>query len=128
MKYKMYKICRKSASNWNFSKRDHFTALLKDLKRINFNSILQLNEASLMYKKSPCIIRFKCEKDNFYLLNKVTQRITRNGSDLHIDSNNSNITKKLSQYQAQICGNQLWCIIEIQISSQRSKIICTNTS
>ena len=30
--------------------RDHVTPLLRDLKWINFNSILRLNEASFMYK------------------------------------------------------------------------------
>ena len=104
MKYKMYKFCRKSASNWNFLKRDHFTALLKDLKWINFNSILQLNEASLMYKKSPCISRFKCEKDNFDLRNKVTQRITRNSSDLHVDYRITAIGEKA----VSVSGANLW--------------------
>ena len=31
-------------------KRDHVTPLLPDLNWINFNTILQLNEASFMYK------------------------------------------------------------------------------
>ena len=33
-----------------YLKRDHVTPLLRDLKWINFNSILRLNEASLMHK------------------------------------------------------------------------------
>ena len=40
----------KVASNGKYLKRDHVTPLLRDLKGINFNSILQLNEASFMYK------------------------------------------------------------------------------
>ena len=53
----------KVASNGKYLKRDHVTQLLRDLKRINFNSILRLNEASFIYKKSVCFSRFKCEKD-----------------------------------------------------------------
>ena len=39
------------ASNGKYLKRDHITPLLRDLKWINFISILRLNEASVMLKK-----------------------------------------------------------------------------
>ena len=51
---KCINIASKVASKWKYLKRDHVTILLKDLKLINFNDILQLNEASLMYKISMC--------------------------------------------------------------------------
>ena len=47
---KCINLAAKVASNGKYLKRDHVTPLLTDLKWINFNSILQLNEASFMYK------------------------------------------------------------------------------
>ena len=75
----------KVASNGKYLKRDYVTPLLRDLKWINFNSILQLNEASFMYKNLYVSADSNVKKINFDLQNKVSQRITRNGSDLHID-------------------------------------------
>ena len=75
----------KVASNGKYFKRDHVTPLLRDLKWINFNSILRLNEASFMYKNLYVSADSNVEKINFDLRNKVSQRITRNGSDVHID-------------------------------------------
>ena len=46
---KCINFAAKVASNGKYLKRDHVTPLLRDLKWINFNSILQLNEASFMY-------------------------------------------------------------------------------
>ena len=40
----------KVPSNGKDIKREHVTPLLRDLKWINFNSILRLNESSFMYK------------------------------------------------------------------------------
>ena len=47
---KCINFAAKVASNGKYLKRDHVTPLLRDLKLINFNSILRLNEASFMYK------------------------------------------------------------------------------
>ena len=44
-----------------------------------FNSILQLNEASQMYKILHVSEDSNAKKINFNLRNKVSQRITRNG-------------------------------------------------
>ena len=41
---------QKVTSNGKYLKRDHVTALLRDLKWINLNSIMRLKEASFMYK------------------------------------------------------------------------------
>ena len=50
------------ASNGKYLKQGHVTPLLRDLKWINFNSILQLNEASFMYKNL-MFQQIQCEKD-----------------------------------------------------------------
>ena len=64
---------------------DHETPLLRDLKWINFNSILQLNEASFMYKNLYGSADSNVKKINFDLRHMVSHRITRNGSDVHTD-------------------------------------------
>ena len=68
-----------------YLKRDRVTPLLRDLKWINFNSILQLNEACFMYNNMYVSADSNVKKINFDLRNKVSQRITWNGSDVHID-------------------------------------------
>ena len=45
---KCINFAAKVASNEKYLKRDHVTPLLRDLKWINFNGILRLNEASFM--------------------------------------------------------------------------------
>ena len=81
---KCINFAAKVASNWKYLKRDHVTPLLRDLKRINFNSMLRLNEASFMYKNMYGSADSNVKMINYDLRNKVSQRITRNGSDLHI--------------------------------------------
>ena len=81
---KCINVAAKVASNGKYLKRDHVTQLLRDLKWINFNSILRLNEASLIYKNLYVSVHSNVKKMNFDLRNKVPQRITRNGSDVHI--------------------------------------------
>ena len=75
----------KVAWNGKYLKRDNVTPLLRDLKWINFNSILWLNEASFMYKNLYASADSNMKRMNFDLWNKVSQRITRNGSNVHID-------------------------------------------
>ena len=70
------------ASNRKYLKRDHVTPLLRDMKWINFNSILRLSEASFMYKNLYVSADSNVKKINFDLRNKVSQRTTRNGSDV----------------------------------------------
>ena len=86
---KMYQLCCKSCNcNGKYLKRDHVTLLLRDLKWISFNSmisILQQNEASFIYKNLYVSADSNGKKINIDLRNKVSQRITRNGSDVHID-------------------------------------------
>ena len=86
MKYKMYQLCCKSGKQYEiFKTRPRHPTILQDLKWINFNSILRLNEASFMYKNQHVSADSNVKKINFDLRNKVTQRKTRNGSDVHID-------------------------------------------
>ena len=66
-------------------KRDHVTPLLRDLKWINFNSILRLNEASFMYKNLCVSADSNVKNIDVDLRDKVSPTITRNGSDVHID-------------------------------------------
>ena len=84
----------KVASNGKYLKRDHVTPLLRDLKWINFNSILRLNEASFMYKNLYVSADSNLKKINFFLRNKVSQRITRNGSDVRIDYRRTAVGQK----------------------------------
>ena len=54
---------------------------------------MRLNDASFMYKNLYVSADSNVKKINFDLRNKVSQRITRNGSDVHIESKNSSGTK-----------------------------------
>ena len=64
---KCMNIAAKVACNGKYLKRDHVTPLLRDLKWINFNSILQLNEASFMYKNLYVSADSNVKKINFDL-------------------------------------------------------------
>ena len=61
----------KVASNGKYLKRDHVTSLLRDLKWINFNSILRLNEGPFIYKNQYVSSNSNVKKINFDLQNKV---------------------------------------------------------
>ena len=64
----------------------HVTPLLNDLKWINFNSMMQQNDASIIYKNLNSSADSNVKKIDFGFRNKVSRRTTRNGSDLHIDN------------------------------------------
>ena len=114
--YKCVNFSAKVASNEKYSKRDHVTPLLRDLKWINFNSILQLNEASLMYKNMYASADSNVKKINFVLRNKVSQRITRNGSDVHIDYRRTAVGQKA----VSVSGAKLWNSIPIDIRNSNT--------
>ena len=101
----------KVASNGKYLKRDHVTPLLRDLKWNNFSSILRLNEASFMYKNVYVSADSNVKKINFDLRNKVSQRITRNGSDVHIDYRRTAVGRKA----VSVCGAMLWNSIPMNI-------------
>ena len=131
LKYEVQKciiFAAKVASNGRYWKRDLVTHMLKHLKWTNFNSVLQLKEASVMYENLHGSADSNAKKINFDLRYKVSLRITRNGTDLHIDYRKTAIGEKEISVSKQSCGIQSRWIYEIQIPSQRSKIICTNTS
>ena len=66
----------KVASNAKYLKPDHFTPLFRDLKWINFKSILLLNVASIIYKNLYVSADSNVKMFNFDLRNMVSQRIT----------------------------------------------------
>ena len=70
---KCINFAAKVASNGKYLKRDHVIPLLRDLKWINFHSILRLNEASFMYKNLYVSADSNVKKINFDLRNKVSQ-------------------------------------------------------
>ena len=123
-----YQLSCKSGKQWEIFKRDQVTPLLRDLKWINFHSILWLNEASFMYKNLYVSADSNVKKINYNLQNKVSQGITRNGSDVHIDYRRTAGDKKLSQYRAQSYRIRSQWISEIQIPLLCSKVKCTNIS
>ena len=85
-------------------KRDRVTPLLRDLKWINFNSILRLNEASFIYKNLYVLADSNVKKINSDLRNKVSQRITRNCSDVHIDYRRVTVGQK----SVSVSDGKLW--------------------
>ena len=106
----------KVASNGKYFKRDHVTPLLRDLKWINFNSILRLNEAPFIYKNLYVSADSNVKKINFDLWNKVSQRITRNGSDVHIDFRRTAVGQKA----VSVSGVKLWNSITMNIRNSNS--------
>ena len=58
----------KVATNRKYLKQDQVTPLLRDLKWINFNSILRLNEASFMYKNLHASADLNVKKINFIII------------------------------------------------------------
>ena len=106
----------KVASNRKYLKRDHVTPLLRDLKWINFNSILQLNEASFMYKNLYVSADSNVLKINFDLRNKVSQRMTRNGSDVHIHYRRTAVGQKA----VSVSGAKLWNSIPMNIRNSNT--------
>ena len=103
---KCIKLAAKVASNGKYLKRDHVTPLLRDLKWINFNSVLRLNEASFVYINLYVSADSNVKKLYFDLRNKVSQRITRNGSDVHINYRRTAVGQKaVSVSGAKLCNS-----------------------
>ena len=90
----MYQLCCKSGKQWEVFKTRPRTPLLRDLKWINFNGILRLNEASFIYKNLYVSADSNVKKISFDFRNKVSQGITRNGSDVHIDYRRTAVGRK----------------------------------
>ena len=113
---KCINFAAKVASNVKYLKWDYVTPLLRDLKRINLNSILRLNEASFMYKNQYVSVDSNVKNSNFDLQNKVSQRITRNGSDVHIDYWRTAVGQKA----VSVPGAKLWNSIPINIRNSNT--------
>ena len=101
---KCINFAAKVECNEKYLKPDHVTPLLRDLKWINFNSILRLNEASCMYKNLYISADSIVKNINLCLRNKVSQRITRNGSDVHTDYRRTTVGQKA----VSVSGAKLW--------------------
>ena len=118
----------KVASNGKYLKRDHVTPLLRYLNYINSTSILRLNKASFMYKNLKDSTDSNVKKIYFDLRNKVSQRITRNGFDVHIDYRRTAVWQKAVSVSSAKLWNSIPMNIRNSIPSLSSKVICTNTS
>ena len=116
---KCINFAAKVVSNGKYLKRDHVAPLLRDFKWINFNSILQLNKASVMYKNLCVSADSNMKKINFDLRNKVSQRTTRNGSDVDIDYRRTAVGQKA----VSVSGAKLWNSIPMNI--RKSNTIVT---
>ena len=90
----MFLTLRKLHKQWEIFKTRPRYPLLRDLKWTNFNSILQHHGASFMYKNLYVSAYSNVNKINFDLRNKVSQRITRSGSDVHIDFRRTAVGQK----------------------------------
>ena len=106
----------KVARNGKYFKRDYVTPLLRDLKWVNFNRILRLNEASFMNKNLYVSADLNVKKINFDLRNKVLQRITRNGSDVHIDYRRTAVGQK----DVSVSSAKLWYSIPMNIRNSNT--------
>ena len=75
--------------------------------------ILELNEASLIYKNLYASADSNVKKINFDFWNKVSQRITRNCSDVHIDYQRRAVGQKAISVLG--TGTKLWNLILVNI-------------
>ena len=112
----MYQLCCKSCKQWEIFKTRHVTPLLRDLKWIYFKSILQLPAASFMYTNLHASADSNVKKIIFDLRNKVSQRITRNGSDVHIDYRRTAVGQKA----VSVSGAKLWNSIPMSIRNSNT--------
>ena len=70
---KHYSMKYKSGKQWEIFKTRQRHPLLRDLKWINFNSMLWLNETSFMYKNRYALAVSNVKKINLDVRNKVSQ-------------------------------------------------------
>ena len=113
---KCINFAAKVASNGKYLKRDHVAPLLRDLKWINFNIIFRLNEESFVYKNLYVSADSNVKKINFNLRNKVSQRIARNGSDVHIDYRKITVGQKA----VSVSRAKLWNSIPMNIKNSNT--------
>ena len=63
---KCINFAAKVTRNGKYLKRDQVNTLKRDVKWINFNSVMQLNEASFMYKKLQVSADFTLTSETWY--------------------------------------------------------------
>ena len=112
----MYQLFCKSGKQWEIFKT---RSCIRDLNWINFNSIFRLNEALFMYKNLCGSSDSNVKKINFDLRNKVSQRITRNCSDLHIDYRRTAVGQKT----VSVSGAKLWNSIPMNIRNSNTIVM-----
>ena len=74
-----------------------------------------------MYKNFHVSAYSNVKKINFDLRNKVSQRTTRNGSDLHIDYRRTAIQKAVS-----VSGEKLWNSMPMNIKNSNTIVTFKN--
>ena len=119
LQYKVQKyvnFAAEVACNGKYLKRYHVTPLLRDLKWINFNRFLGLNEASFMNKNLYVSADLNVKKINFELRNKVSQRLTRNGPDENIYYRRTAVGQKAVSGS----GVELWNLIPMNIRNSNT--------
>ena len=92
----MHTFCRGSGKFGKYFKRDHVTSLLKHLESINLINV-QVNESSHMYQTLNGAADSNVKKINFDFRNTMSQRISRNVSDLNADYRRTATGQRLSQ-------------------------------
>ena len=121
---KCINFAAKVISNGKYLKRDHVTPLLRDLKWINFNSILRLNE------HPPCIKICMLQQTQMWKRLTLTSETWYHREWLETALmyiymqiiEEQQWDKKLSKYLEQSCWIRSRLISEIQIPSLRSKV------
>ena len=116
MKYKNVSTLLKSGKQWEVFKTRPRHSPITRLEMIDFNSILRLNEASFIYKNLYVSADSNVKKINFDLRNKVSQRTTRNGSDVHIDYRITAVGQKAIS----VSGAKLWNSIPMYIRNSNT--------
>ena len=113
----MYQLCCKSGKQWEiFKTRPHHPTVTRLEMDSIFNSILRLNEAAFMYKNPYVLADSNVKKFNFDLRNKVSQRITINGSDVYIDYRRTAVGQKA----VSVSGAQMWNSIPMNIRNSNT--------
>ena len=116
---KCINFAAKVASNGKYLKQDRVTPqLYESWNGLTLNGILRLNEASFKYKNLHVSADSNMNKINLRRAKKVSQRITRNGSDEQIDYRRTAVGQKA----VSVSVAKLWNSIPMNIKNSNSII------
>ena len=127
----MYQLCCKSGKQWEIFKtrpRHPTISPLRDLKWINFNSVLLLNEASFMRIKI-CMFQQTQMWKRLTLTSQTNYHrewLERALMYISMDYRRTAVGQKAVSVSALSCGIRSRWISEIQMPSLRSKVLCSN--